>query len=105
MAVVDLARALGRLPAEPRVVVSGNHATPWHTLGLVDAGLGTHRLWALDGQRGLPDRDGVTPGTSFVGRAVRRHPRLRHVPSRSSLVPEQEMAEPGLLPGAAAYGG
>lgn len=84
---VDLTRALSRLPADPRVVVSGNHATPWHTLGLVDAALDSYRLWVLNGQPGLPDRDGVRLETSFVGPGMRRHPRLRYVPSRLSLVP------------------
>jgi acyl-CoA hydrolase len=84
---VTLAEALRRLPENPRVVVSGNHATPWHTLGLVDAALPSYRLWALNGQRGLPDRDGVTLETSFVGPGMRRSPRLSYVPSRLSLVP------------------
>jgi acyl-CoA hydrolase len=69
------------------VVVSGNHATPWHTLALVDAALPSYRLWALNGQRGLPDRDGVTLETPFVGPGMRRSPRLSYVPSRLSLVP------------------
>lgn len=75
------------LPDNPRVVVSGNHATPWHTLGLVDAALPAYRLWALNGQPGLPDRDGVVLETSFVGPGMRRSPRLSYVPSRLSLVP------------------
>lgn len=82
-----LAQALRRLPEHPRVVVSGNHATPWHTLGLLDAALSSYRLWALNGQLGLPDRDGVTLETSFVGPGMRRSPRLSYVPSRLSLVP------------------
>ena len=84
---MTLADSLRRLPENPRVVVSGNHATPWHTLGLVDAALPAYRLWALNGQPGLPDRDGVTLETSFVGPGMRRSPRLSYVPSRLSLVP------------------
>jgi acyl-CoA hydrolase len=84
---VTLAESLRRLPDNPRVVVSGNHATPWHTLALVDAALPSYRLWALNGQRGLPDRDGVTLETPFVGPGMRRSPRLSYVPSRLSLVP------------------
>jgi acyl-CoA hydrolase len=84
---VDIATALATLPADPRVVVTGNHATPWHVLGLVDAALPAYRLWALNGQVGLPDRDGVTLETSFVGPGQRRSPRLAYVPSRLSLVP------------------
>jgi acyl-CoA hydrolase len=84
---MDLSSALRSLPPDPRVVVSGNHATPWHTLGLVDESLDAYRLWALNGQPGLPDRDGVVLETSFVGGGMRRSPRLSYVPSRLSLVP------------------
>jgi acyl-CoA hydrolase len=84
---VDLDRALAALPANPRIVVSGNHAIPWHTLKLVDATLDEYRLWVLNGQPGLPDRDGVTLETSFVGPGMRRSPRLSYVPSRLSMVP------------------
>ncbi len=84
---MTLAELLAALPANPRVVVSGNHATPWHTLAAVDAALPAYRLWALNGQPGLPDREGVTLETSFVGAGVRRSPRLSYVPSRLSLVP------------------
>ncbi|GAA1792719.1 acetyl-CoA hydrolase/transferase C-terminal domain-containing protein [Nocardioides hankookensis] len=84
---MDLARALAALPDDPRVVVTGNHATPWHTVGLVDAALDRYRLWVLNGQHGLPDRDGVTLETSFVGPGQRRSPRLSYYPSRLSMVP------------------
>ena len=84
---MNLTEHLRRLPDNPRVVVSGNHATPWHTLGLVDAALPAYRLWVLNGQPGLPDRDGVTLETPFVGPGMRRSPRLDYVPSRLSLVP------------------
>ncbi|MGZ5398411.1 MAG: acetyl-CoA hydrolase/transferase family protein [Nocardioides sp.] len=78
---------LRALPENPRVVVSGNHATPWHTLSLLDAALPSYRLWVLNGQPGLPDRDGVVLETPFVGPGMRRSPRLAYVPSRLSLVP------------------
>lgn len=84
---VDLPAALAQLPEDPRVVVPGNHATPWHVLGLVDAVVDRYRLWALNGQRGLPDRDGVTLETSFVGPGQRGSERLSYVPSRLSMVP------------------
>ena len=84
---MDLAHALAVLPDDPRIVVSGNHAIPWQTLGLVDAALDEFRLWVLNGQAGLPDRDGVTLETSFVGPGMRRSPRLSYVPSRLSMVP------------------
>ncbi len=84
---MTLSSLLSTLPDNPRVVVSGNHATPWHTLALVDAALPSYRLWVLNAQPGIPDRDGVTLETSFVGPAMRRSPRLSYVPSRLSLVP------------------
>ena len=84
---MNLAGRLRQLPPNPRVVVSGNHATPWHALGLIDAALPSYRLWVLNGQPGLPDRDGVTLETPFVGPGMRRSERLSYVPSRLSLVP------------------
>jgi acyl-CoA hydrolase len=84
---VDLQSALRSFPANPRVVVSGNHAVPWHTLGLVDEALDTYRLWALNAPPGIPDREGVTLETSFVGPGMRKSPRLSYVPSRLSMVP------------------
>ncbi len=82
-----LRTVLERLPAEPRVVVSGNFATPWNLVGEIDRLLPAYRLWALNGQPGLPDREGVVLETSFVGAGMRRSPRLRYVPSRLSMVP------------------
>jgi acyl-CoA hydrolase len=84
---VKLDAALSDLPVEPRIVVSGNHATPWHLLGLIDASVDHYRLWTLNGQRGLPDREGVILETSFVGPGMRHSPRLSYVPSRLSMVP------------------
>ena len=84
---MNLTRLLARLPEDPRVVVSGNHATPWHSLALVDAALPSYRLWALNGQPGLPDREGVVLETSFVGPGMRSSPRMSYVPARLSLVP------------------
>ncbi len=84
---MDLQSALRSLPPNPRVVVSGNHALPWHTIGLVDEGLNEYRLWALNAPPGIPDREGVTLETSFVGPGMRKSPRLSYVPSRLSMVP------------------
>jgi len=71
----------------PRVVSSGNMAAPHTVLGAVDAALPAYRLNLLNAQPGIPDRDGVTHETSFVGPGMRRSPRLSYVPSRLSLVP------------------
>jgi acyl-CoA hydrolase len=99
MARVSLTSLLAGLPENPRVVVSGNHATPWHTLALVDAALPSYRLWVLNAQPGVPDREGVTLETSFVGPGMRRSPRLSYVPSRLSLVPRlfQSVLPPDLV--------
>lgn len=84
---MDLATLLADLPDDPRVVVTGNHATPGHLLGSVDGLLPAYRLWMLNAQAGIPDRDGVVLETPFVGPGMRRSPRLRYTPSRLSLVP------------------
>lgn len=83
-----LKKLLRSLPANPRIVISGNHATPWEAVSIIDETLPEYRLWALNGQPGLPDRDGVTLETSFVGPGMRKSPRLRYIPSRLSLVPD-----------------
>jgi acyl-CoA hydrolase len=74
-------------PEPPRLVVSGNLATPWTAVRMIDATLERFTLYALNGQAGLPDRDGITLETSFVGPGMRRSPHLRYLPSRLSLVP------------------
>jgi acyl-CoA hydrolase len=84
---VNLSTLLADLPDNPRVVATGNHVTPWHALDLIDAALPSYRLWVLNGQPGLPDRDGVTLETSFVGPGMRKNPRMSYVPCRLSLVP------------------
>jgi acyl-CoA hydrolase len=83
----EAARAVAALRDEPRIVVSGNHATPRMLVAAVDAEVPSYRLWALNAQGGLPDREGVTLETCFVGPGMRRSPRLRYLPSRLSLVP------------------
>jgi acyl-CoA hydrolase len=82
-----LAAVLHGLSPNPRVVVSGNFAHPRTALALFDEHLPEWRLWALNPQRGLPDREGITPETPFVGPGMRHHPRLHYVPCRLSLVP------------------
>ncbi len=83
----SLRRALSGLPEEPRVVASGNFATPWQLLAEVDRLLPSYRLWMLNAQPGVPDREGVELETSFVGAGMRSSPRLHYIPSRLSLVP------------------
>lgn len=85
--MVTIRSVLSDLPEVPRVVVSGNFATPKHLVAEVDALLPTYRLWALNAQPGLPDREGVQLETCFVGAGMRKSPRLHYIPSRLSLVP------------------
>lgn len=83
------ADTLARLAAldNPRVVASGNFATPHRLLAAIDAALPRYRLHLLNAQPGLPDREGVRYETCFVGPGMRRHPRLDYLPCRLSLVP------------------
>jgi acyl-CoA hydrolase len=78
---------LSGIPAGPRVVASGNGATPRHLLGVVDAHLPAYRLFMLNAHPGIPDREEVVHETPFVGPGMRRSPTLAYVPARLSLVP------------------
>jgi acyl-CoA hydrolase len=71
----------------PRVVISGNAATPWSVLDVIDRSLERYRIHALNAAPGFPDRPGVIAETCFVGSGMRRHPALSYVPSRLSMVP------------------
>jgi acyl-CoA hydrolase len=82
-----LGSVLGALPGTPRVVAGGNFATPWRALTVLDAAVGQYRLFALNAQPGMPDRDGVTLESPFVGPGMRGRERLRYFPCRLSLVP------------------
>ncbi|MCU1588743.1 MAG: acetyl-CoA hydrolase-like protein [Frankiales bacterium] len=71
----------------PRVVAAGNFGTPLPLLSVVDAVLPAYRLFVLNAQGGLPDREGVEHETPFVGPGVRHSSRLSYLPARLSLVP------------------
>ena len=75
------------LDANPRVIASGNFATPLTLLALFDAAVPEYRLHMLNAQPGIPDREGVSYESAFVGAGMRRHPRLNYIPCRLSLVP------------------
>lgn len=83
----QLTDLLSGLPKNPRVVASGNFAAPKALLRALDESVETFRLHMLNAQPGIPDRDGVTFETAFVGAGMRRSPRLEYIPSRLSLVP------------------
>ena len=82
-----LAALLAGLPGTPRAVMSGNFATPWRALSVLDTAVATYRLFALNAQRGVPDRDGVILESPFVGPGMRGTEGLRYFPCRLSLVP------------------
>jgi hypothetical protein len=82
-----LAAILSRLPGVPRVVASGNFATPTVALGVLDKVVAEYRLFMLNAQREIPDRAEVILETPFVGPGMRARPNLRYFPSRLSLVP------------------
>ncbi len=71
----------------PRVVASGNFAFPHVLAEVVDRTLPEYRLFVLNPQVGIPDREGVVLESAFVGPGMRHSPRLRYIPCRLSLVP------------------
>ena len=83
----QLKQILVDLPANPRIVASGNFATPRTLLAAADEVIAVFRLFMINAHPGIPDRDGVTYESPFVGPGMRRHPRLSYVPCRLSLVP------------------
>jgi acyl-CoA hydrolase len=83
----SLEALLAGLPYRPRVVTSGNAATPWTLLGVLDRALPQFVLHMLNPHPGVPDREGVVLETPFVGAGARHSPRLAYVPARLSLVP------------------
>ena len=83
----QLAIVLGALSGTPRVVAGGNFATPWRALAVLDGALARYRLFALNAQPGIPDREGVTLESPFVGPGMRGRSRLGYFPCRLSLVP------------------
>jgi acyl-CoA hydrolase len=90
MRIVSEARLASLLtvqPHAPRVVAGGNFATPWAALAVLDAAVEEYRLFVLNAQPGMPDRDGVTLESPFVGAGMRGRERLRYFPGRLSLVP------------------
>jgi acyl-CoA hydrolase len=85
--VEQLEQILSSLPENPRVVASGNFAAPTVLLQALDSSLAEFKLHMLNAHPGIPDRDGVTYETAFVGPGMRHSPRLQYIPSRLSLVP------------------
>lgn len=83
----QLKSVLANLPDNPRIIASGNFATPNTLLKAADESISEFRLHMLNAQPGIPDREGITYESAFVGAGMRRHPRLQYIPSRLSLLP------------------
>lgn len=86
--VEKLESILSGIGDNPRVVASGNFATPKTLLQVVDSVFPTYRLNMLNAQPGIPNREGITYETAFVGPGMRHHERLVYIPARLSLVPK-----------------
>ena len=83
----QLKSVLANLPENPRIIASGNFATPHALLKAADENISEFRLHMLNAQPGIPDREGITYESAFVGHGMRRHLRLEYIPSRLSLLP------------------
>jgi acyl-CoA hydrolase len=83
----QLRSVLANLPSNPRIIASGNFATPHTLLKVADEVIPEFTLHMLNAQPGIPDREGITYESAFVGAGMRRHPRLNYIPSRLSLLP------------------
>ena len=71
----------------PRVVASGNHATPKTLLNLLDETLPNYTIHMLNANDDIPNREGITYETAFVGKGMRNKPALNYIPCRLSMVP------------------
>ena len=85
--VDEFKRVLLDIPDKPRVLASGNFATPKTLLTAFDSVVPNYTLHMLNAQIGIPDREGVQYETAFVGPGMRNSPRLNYIPSRLSLLP------------------
>lgn len=72
---------------EPRLVVSGNFATPWELVRIADEVLPRCRAFVLNPQIGWPRRAGFITETPFVGPGARNDEELDYLPMRLSLAP------------------
>ena len=90
MRIIEIEQLAKHLPTRlrpPRIVVSGNHATPRRLLEAVDKAVPEYRLFMLGAQAGVPRRAGVVHESPFVGPGVRGLLKLEYLPTRLSLVP------------------
>lgn len=91
MRIIDATELTALLGAaglpRPRIVASGNHATPWRLLEAADKAIPAYRLFQVNAQPGIPVREGVRHESPFVGPGMRGLATLDYLPARLSLVP------------------
>ena len=84
----DVVRRLARWEErEPRVVLSGNFATPYTLIGALTEAIERCRVFQLNAQQSFGAHRGAICETPFVGPGMRHDPQLDYLPMRLSLVP------------------
>ena len=84
----QLGNRLGSLSeTAPRIVVTGNWASPKRALEILDANLESYRVFMLGSRHPISSRPGVRYETPFVGAGMRHSSALDYIPMRLSLVP------------------
>jgi acyl-CoA hydrolase len=84
----ETVRRIATLPGlEPRIVVSGNSATPMTMLHALAESREACRVFQINGRYDFSGQPGVLCETPFVGPGMRHSPRLDYLPMRLSLVP------------------
>jgi acyl-CoA hydrolase len=85
----DVVARLGTLESrhQPRIVLSGNAATPSTLIGALAAALGECRIFQLNAQYDFSQHPSFVCETPFVGPGMRHDPMLDYLPMRLSLVP------------------
>lgn len=83
----QLKNIIANLPSNPRIVASGNSATPKYLLDIASSELETFTLHMLNASEDIPDREGITYETAFVGKGMRNKANLNYIPCRLSMVP------------------
>ena len=80
-------RLAGLEGGEPRIVISGNLATPFTLVRALTEALERCRVFQLNAQYDFSAHRGIIGETPFVGPGMRHDPMLDYLPMRLSLVP------------------
>lgn len=83
----QLKQILQNLPHNPRIIASGNHATPTYLFNIAEQEIETFTLHMLNASNGIPTRNGIAHETAFVGKGMRHSENLNYIPCRLSMVP------------------